>query len=124
MAVFFRLILPLCFLAFIVPAVAEDVMILDRDNRAVVSGQITDVRNNEGIFTLNNNGTPIDVGISDLDLERGTLDFLLQEGSYVTVEGNFESGDVLEAKKVVRSDDPVIVEEGVIINETANSLLP
>lgn len=101
---------------------AEDVMILNESSRAVITGRVTGVGN--GLFTLNHNGQEVVVSTNDLDLGRGSLHALLDEGVYVTVEGSLEDGDVLEARRVIRSEEPVIVDNGVILNETPGSYPP
>ena len=101
---------------------AEDVMILNESGRAVVTGRVTGVGN--GLFTLNHNGREVVVSTNDLDLGRGSLRTLLGEGVYVTVEGSLENGDILEARRVIRSEAPVIVDNGVILDESTRFVSP
>lgn len=103
-------------------AQADDVMILNESSNAIITGRVTGVGN--GLFTMDHNGLEVVVSTNDLELARGNLQALLDEGVYVTVEGSLEDGDVLEARRVIRSEEPVIVDDGVILEESTDVVTP
>ncbi len=108
---FKRLVFAVCVLVAVAgkPARADDVMILNDASGIIAGGRVTGIGN--GIFTIDHNGREIGVSTAEIEIGRETLDALVQLGAYVTVQGSIERGNVIEARRVIRSEEPPMIGE-------------
>lgn len=89
------------------PALSQaqnDVLVLDDDSRAVVTGIITDI--DYEALTINVDGKDLRVDAEFLDLE-GDLDDFLSVGQTITVEGEYDAGGLtdIEASRIIDADN-------------------
>lgn len=89
---------------FVIPANANDLLVLDGNGNTTMSGEITDMGYDS--FKMESNGETIDVDLDDANLDDDVQD-LLKEGMSVTVEGDYDDGE-LEADRVITTGRNVV----------------
>ena len=88
-------------------AAAQDTILVDEDDRSVITGTVKDLRFEEMIVTVN--GKDIEVDVDDLDIAEN-MDNFFPVGSTVRIVGELEDGDEMDAREIVRLDPPETTE--------------